>query len=119
MTLLKTLIIVCVLLAGLRVSYGQSAGDDLIKFHKQHNSGAAVSIGGLVITGGGTFLAVTDGAPELLVILGVGGAMSVAGFIIMIDSFKYIKRAGEKMNDKQVFNNNIDFSYKTKYYAHK
>lgn len=75
--------------------------DNLNQAHKQYRTGSSLFYGGLVLTGVGVLIPVSEdengtkdyGTRNFTI--GIGALFSLIGSIVMIDSHKYIGRAGK------------------------
>lgn len=68
-------------------------------FSKQYNSGVITLLAGFAVSGAGITISGTDKNAGMAVV-GIGSIVSLVGGIIMIDSHKWIRRAGFGINGK-------------------
>lgn len=89
-----------------------SAGDELIRAKDHWYSGLLLEVGG----SGLMMLSVKFDTPEREVFMVVGGALSLTGFILMIESWSHIGKAGTKLNNPAfslgVNNNGATITYR-------
>lgn len=69
--------------------------DNLDKSHHQFREGLYFTIGGLIVTGGGIMLQYPKKMDSgNFVLISLGGVLTTLGTVFMIDSHKFIGRAG-------------------------
>lgn len=76
-----------------------TAGDELIKAKNHFYLGFGMQTAGLLIISGNAYADDTDNRKMARI---VGGSISFIGFILTIESFSHIGKAGKKLNQQKI-----------------
>jgi len=108
---MKTIALALFLLPVFANAQDPTPGDHLKTFHKQFHTGLTINGIGLGLTAMVAFVAKPDDTDVYYLTTGI----ALAGWVVMMQSFRHIGKAGERMNESKLgvtFNNGIGLRYR-------